>query len=200
LVLTLGAREQRTRLGAKGHWLMRLKFAEGGSHRAVKLCSGTSTSNNFTQMPRLLACCARVALSSANSKVGLENRIADDWLFTCCVPHIRMRFSNDRRLCEIFALSMLCACCDPTLRGCLTEHQCTLIAASLNGVEHTDNCVERVPSENPINGKTLHKGHIARIMAICNRMFMAKQQKKSHTPSKETSNAPPQCPRHQIKA
>jgi len=57
-----------------------------------------------------------------------------------------------------------------------------------------------LPSENPINGKTLHKGHIARIVASYNRTFMAKQQKNSHTLSKETSNAPPQCPRHQIKA
>jgi len=55
-------------------------------------------------------------------------------------------------------------------------------------------------SENPINGKTLHKGRIARIMASYNRIFMAKQQNNSHTLSKETSNAPPQCPRHQIKA
>jgi len=22
-------------------------------------------------------------------KVGLENQITDDWLFTCCVPHVR---------------------------------------------------------------------------------------------------------------
>jgi len=31
-------------------------------------------------------------------------------------------------------------------------------------------------SENPINGKTLHKGHIARIVASYNQIFMAKQQ------------------------
>jgi len=48
LVLTLGAREQQTRLGVKGQWLMRLKFAEGGSHRAVELYLGTSRLNNFT--------------------------------------------------------------------------------------------------------------------------------------------------------
>jgi len=80
-------------------------------------------------------------------KVGLENRITDDWLFTHCVPHIRMRFSNDRRLCKIFGLTALYAYCDPTLRGYLTEYQCTRIAAGLNGlgVGYTDNCVERVP-------------------------------------------------------
>jgi len=55
-------------------------------------------------------------------------------------------------------------------------------------------------SENPINGKTLHEGHIARVVVSSNRMFMAKQQKNSHTLSKETSNDPPQCPRHQIRA
>ena len=80
-------------------------------------------------------------------KVGLENRITDDWLFTYCVPHIRQRFANDRRLCKIFGLTALYAYCDPTLRGYLTEFQVTRISAGLNGlgVECTDNCVERVP-------------------------------------------------------
>jgi len=78
-------------------------------------------------------------------KVGPENRVTDDWLFTYCVPHIRMCYSNDHQLCKIFALSTLYAHCDPTLRGYLTDCQCTRLAAGLSGAEYTDNCVEQVP-------------------------------------------------------
>ena len=40
-------------------------------------------------------------------KAGLANLVTDDWLFTKCVPHIRLRFPNDRRLCRILGLSTL---------------------------------------------------------------------------------------------
>jgi len=78
-------------------------------------------------------------------KAGLANLVTDDWLFTHCVPHIRLRFPNDRRLCRILGLSTLYACCDPTLREHLPELQRTRLAAALQGIDYGVNAVEKIP-------------------------------------------------------
>ena len=78
-------------------------------------------------------------------KAGLANLVTDDWLFTNCVPHIRLRFPNDRRLCRILGLSTLCACCDPALREMLPEAQRNRLAAALQGVDYGVNAVEKIP-------------------------------------------------------
>jgi len=78
-------------------------------------------------------------------KVGLEDRITDDWLFTNCVPHMRLRFPNDRRLCRILGLSTLYAYCEPTLRDSLTEYHVTRLAAGLQGLDYGVNAVEKIP-------------------------------------------------------
>jgi len=78
-------------------------------------------------------------------KAGLANLVTDDWLFPNCVPHIRLRFPNDCRLCRILGLSTLCACCDPTLREQPPELQRNRLAAALQGVDHGVNTVEKIP-------------------------------------------------------
>ena len=78
-------------------------------------------------------------------KAVLQDQITDDWLFEHCVPHIRQRFSNDRRFCKVLGLAMLYAYCDPSLRESLTEQQRARIQAGLQGVQYEDNCVEKIP-------------------------------------------------------
>jgi len=78
-------------------------------------------------------------------KAGLANLVTDDWLFTHCVPHIRLRLPNDRRLCRILGLSTLHACCDPTLREHLPELQRNRLAAALQGIDYGVNAVEKIP-------------------------------------------------------
>jgi len=69
-------------------------------------------------------------------KAGHANLVTDDWLFTNCVPHICLRFPNDRRLCRILDLSTMYACCDPTLRETLPEAQRMRSAAALQGIDY----------------------------------------------------------------
>jgi len=78
-------------------------------------------------------------------KAGLANLVTDDWLFTNCIPHIRLCFPNDHCLCRILGLSTLCACCDPTLREMLPEAQRNRLAAALQGVDYGVNAVEKIP-------------------------------------------------------
>ena len=79
-------------------------------------------------------------------KASVQDRITDEWLFTHCVPHIRHRFPNDRRLCRALGLATLFAYCDPTLRDTrLTEYHRTRMSAGLQGLDYGANCVERVP-------------------------------------------------------
>jgi len=78
-------------------------------------------------------------------KTGLANLVTDDWLFTNCVPHIRLRFPNDRRLCRILGLSTLHAHCDPTQREQLSELQRNRLAAALQGVNCGVNAVWKIP-------------------------------------------------------
>jgi len=78
-------------------------------------------------------------------KASAVDLITDDFLFTYCVPNIRRRFSNDRRLCRILGLARLFAYCDPTLRETLTEYTVTRLAAGLQGVNYEANLVDRVP-------------------------------------------------------
>jgi len=78
-------------------------------------------------------------------KAGLANLVTDDWLFANCVPHIRLRFPNDRRFCRILGLSMLHAYCGPTLRETLPDAQMIRLAAALQGVDYGVNAVEKIP-------------------------------------------------------
>jgi len=78
-------------------------------------------------------------------KASQTDHITDDWLFTQCVPDMRRRCPNDRRLCRALALATLFCCCDPALRANLPELQVGRVTACLQGVEHGANCVERVP-------------------------------------------------------
>jgi len=57
-----------------------------------------------------------------------------------------------------------------------------------------------VTSENPINGKTLHKGPVAHVVATCIPIHTATRQKYAHTVTKKSLTAPQQCPRPYIKA
>jgi len=78
-------------------------------------------------------------------EAGLDNLVTNDWLFTNCVPHIHLRFANDRRLCRILGLSTLHAYCDPTLREQLPELQRNRLAATLQGIDYGVNAVEKAP-------------------------------------------------------
>jgi len=78
-------------------------------------------------------------------EASLAGRITDDWLFTKCVPHIRLRFPNDRRLCRILGLATLHACCDPTLRELLPNEQQARLSRGLRDVNCGVNAVEKVP-------------------------------------------------------
>jgi len=77
-------------------------------------------------------------------KVGLD-RINHEWLFTNCIPHIHAHFSNDRAFCRTLGLASLYAYCEPTLRDLLTDFHRIRIAVALQGLEHGDNCVEKIP-------------------------------------------------------
>ena len=78
-------------------------------------------------------------------KAGHTNLVTDDWLFMNCVPHIRLRFPNDCRLCWILGLSTLYAYCDLTLRATLPEAQRIRLEAALQGVDYGVNAVEKTP-------------------------------------------------------
>ena len=78
-------------------------------------------------------------------KASLVDQITDDWLFTNCVPHIRLRFPNDRRLCRILGLATLYAYCDLTVRELLPTMQQARLAEALVGVNYGVNAVEKVP-------------------------------------------------------
>jgi len=58
----------------------------------------------------------------------------------------------------------------------------------------------QIASENPIRGKTLHKGPIAHFMGPKIPKFTASWQKKTFTQTKESTTAPQQCPHNPIKA
>jgi len=108
-VLILGAREQQTRQGAKRHSLMRLKFGEGGSHRAVELHSGASMPNSSTLMPRLLARFSSGVLSSTNSRWVLKTRS----LMTGCSPAVCPMFVIDLLMTIVFVKSLDSLLCSP---------------------------------------------------------------------------------------
>jgi len=78
-------------------------------------------------------------------KAGLDNLVTDDWLFTKCVPHIRLRFPNDRRLCRILGLATLHAYCDLTLRELLPNEQKARLSYGLRDINYGVNAVTKVP-------------------------------------------------------
>jgi len=55
-------------------------------------------------------------------------------------------------------------------------------------------------SENPINGKTSHKGRVAHVVVMQLPTFTANRQKHAHTGSKKSLNALQPCPQPCIKA
>jgi len=86
-------------------------------------------------------------------KAGLDNLVTDDWLFTKCVPHIRLRFPNDRRLCRILGLATLHACCDLTLRELLPNEQKARLSCGLRDINYGVNAVTKVPLHvHSVNG------------------------------------------------
>mmetsp|Transcript_45116 Transcript_45116/g.109798 ORF Transcript_45116/g.109798 Transcript_45116/m.109798 type:complete len:425 (+) Transcript_45116:3251-4525(+) len=45
--------------------------------------------------------------------------VTDYWLNEICIPNIHARYTNDRRLCKVLALAMLCASFNPEARSAL---------------------------------------------------------------------------------
>jgi len=94
---------------------------------------------------RFVGCCVLGGAIKCKPKAGLASLVTDDWLFARCVPHIFLRFPNDRHLCRISGLSTLCVHCDPTLREQLPELQRDRSAAAPKGIDHGVNAVEKIP-------------------------------------------------------
>jgi len=90
--------------------------------------------------------------------------------------------------------------------GCRKDNvQCLTVADGYDGfpqhpVKGWFACAGNVTSENPINGKTLHKGPVAHVMRTCIPIFTATRQKHVHTVTKKSLNAPQPRPQHYIKA
>lgn len=75
-------------------------------------------------------------------------QITDDWLFTHVCPHIRQRYSRDRRLCKVLGTALLYAYCHLELRQRLPEHVRIRIQGAIDGVGIDfggDNIVEKIP-------------------------------------------------------
>jgi len=92
-----GAANETTRQGAladeievRGRW-------KPQGHRVAFMCINVKQLHTDAKVAGMLC---RGGPVKCKLKVGLENLITDDWLFTHCVPHIRMRFSDDRRLAK----------------------------------------------------------------------------------------------------
>jgi len=110
--------------------------------RVVFRCIDT-TQNHMDAKAAALLCLGGAV--KCKLKAGHVDCIADDFLFTRCVPDIRCCCPSDRRLCRILGLAVLFACCNPTLCDALAECTVARSAAGLQGVNCESNAAERAP-------------------------------------------------------